>query len=98
LRARGEFEYVGAKPLSDGFTGVRVREIRGALLRSLAEGRMDIGINFLVGAGYTGQTLETLALPTDPAPLERIVGVPLKSYLSMTWTYNFRPNQLPPTR
>jgi hypothetical protein len=98
LRAKGEFEYAGAKLLGDGFTGVRVREIRGALLRSLAEGRMDIGINFLVAAGYTGQTLETLALPTDPAPFERIVGVPLKSYLSMTWTYNFRRNQLAPTQ
>ena len=90
LRAKGEFEYVGAKPLGDGFTGVRVREIRGALLRSLAEGRMDIGVNFLLPAGYTGQTLETLALPTDPVSFERIVGVPLKPYVSVTWTYNFR--------
>ena len=98
LRARGEFEYVGAKPLGDGFTSVRVREIRGALLRSLGEGRMDLGVNFLLAAGYTGQTLETLALPTDPAPFERIVGVPLKSYLSVTWTYNFRRNHVPPTR
>jgi hypothetical protein len=98
LRARGEFEYVGAKPLGDGFTGVRVREIRGALLRSFGEGRMDLGVNFLLAAGYTGQTLETLALPTDPAPFERIVGVPLKSYVSVTWTYNFRRNHVPPTR
>jgi hypothetical protein len=98
LRARGEFEYVGAKPLGDGFTGVRVREIRGALLRSFGEGRMDLGVNFLLAAGYTGQTLETLALPTDPAPFERIVGVPLKSYISVTWTYNFRSNRYPSTR
>jgi hypothetical protein len=98
LRAKGEFEYVGAKPLGDGFTGVRVREIRGALLRSWAEGRMDIGVNLLLAAGYTGQTLETLALPTDPAPFERIVGVPLKSCLSMTLTYNFQRNHVPPTR
>jgi hypothetical protein len=98
LRARGEFEYVGAKPLGDGFTGVRVREIRGALLRSFGEGRMDLGVNFLLAAGYTGQTLETLALPTDTVPFERIVGVPLKSYVSVTWTYNFRRNHVPPIR
>ena len=30
LRARGEFEYVKAKPLGDGFVGVPVTEIRGA--------------------------------------------------------------------
>ena len=93
LRAKGEFEYVGAKPLGDGFTGVRVREIRGALLRSLAAGRMDVGVNFLLAAGYTGQTLETLALPTDPMSFERIAGVPLRSYISVTWTYNFRREQ-----
>jgi hypothetical protein len=98
LRARGEFEYVGAKPLGDGFTGLRVREIRGALLRSFGEGRMDFGVNFLLAAGYTGQTLETLALPTDPEPFERIVGVPLKSYVSVSCTYNFRRNHMPPTR
>jgi hypothetical protein len=51
---------------------------------------MDLGINFLVAAGYTGQTLETLALPTDPASFERIVGVPLKSCVSVTCTYHFR--------
>lgn len=95
LRARGEFEYVGAKPLGDGFTGVRVREIRGAVQRSFREARMDLGINFLLPAGFTGQTLETLALPADPAPFERIVGVPLKSYISITWTYNLRRNYRP---
>jgi hypothetical protein len=26
--------------------------------------------------GYTGQTTETLALPTDPVPFEQVVGVP----------------------
>ncbi len=98
LRAKGEFEYVGAKPLGDGFTGVRVREIRGALLRSWAAGRIDVGVNFLLAAGYTGQTLETLALPSDAAPFERIVGVPLKSYLSLTCTYHFRRDEVPPTR
>jgi len=95
LRARGEFEYVGRKPLGDGFTAVPVREIRGSLLRNLNEGRMDLGVNFLLASGFTGQTLETLALPTDSAPFERIVGVPLKPYVSVTWTYNFGHQRAP---
>src|SRR5262249_5479299 len=92
LIAQGEFEYVGAKPLGDSFIGVRVREIRGALQRSFREGGMDVGVNFLLASGFAGQTLETLALPTDPAPFERTVGVPLKSYVSITWTLNFGRN------
>jgi hypothetical protein len=47
---------------------------------------MSIGASFLLADGYTGQTTETLALPSDPAPFERIVGVPLKPYVSLTWT------------
>jgi len=90
LQARGEFEYVKAKPLGDGFTGVPVREIRGAVLRPFLENRMSIGANFLIASGYTGQTTENLALPTDPFPFERIVGVPLKSYISLSWTYYFK--------
>jgi len=97
ISARGEFEYVGAKPLGDGFVGVRVREIRGALQRSFQDGRMDLEVNFLLAAGFTGQTLETLAMPADSAPFERIVGVQLKSYVSLTWTYNFRRNHRPVT-
>jgi len=89
LRARGEFEYVGKKPLGNGFTARPVRELRGAVLRPLGEGRMSLGVNFLLASGFTGQTLETLALPADSTPFERIVGVPLKSYFSLTWTYNF---------
>ncbi|MGB7844116.1 MAG: TonB-dependent receptor [Candidatus Acidiferrum sp.] len=87
LQARAEFEYVKAKPLGDGFTGIPVREIRGAILRPFLENRMSIGANFLLASGYTGQTTETLALPSDPLPFERIVGVPLKSYVSLSWTY-----------
>jgi len=90
LQVRGEFEYVKAKPLGDGFTGVPVREIRGAVLRPFLESRMSIGANFLLANGYTGQTTETLALPTDRSPFERIVGVPLKSYVSLSWTYYFK--------
>jgi len=89
LWVRGEFEYVRAKPLGDGFTGVPVTEFRGAVLKPFREDTMSIAANFLVASTYTGQTTEVLALPTDPAPFERIVGVPLKSYVSLSWTYYF---------
>src|SRR5271166_2170473 len=90
LRARGEFEFVKAKPLGDGFTGVPVTEIRGAVLRPFHEDRMSIAANFLIAQGYTGQTTEVLALPNEPAPFERVVGVPLKSYVSLSLTYYFK--------
>src|SRR5271166_3337861 len=90
LRARGEFEFVKAKPLGDGFIGVPVTEIRGAVLRPLLEDRMSIAANFLIAHGYTGQTTEVLALPDEPTNFERIVGVPLKSYVSLSLTYYFK--------
>ena len=89
LRAQGEFEYVGRKPLGDGFAGVPVREIRLSLLRSFAEGKWDAGINTFLGNGYTGQTLETLQLAGEPSPFERIVGVRLKSYVAVSLSYHF---------
>jgi hypothetical protein len=89
LQLRGEFEYVKAKPLGDGFTGVPVTEVRGAVLRSFKEGRSSVAANFLVANGYTGQTTETLALPSESQPFERVVGVPLKSYVSLSWTLYF---------
>jgi hypothetical protein len=55
-----------------------------------SKNRMSVGANFLIASGYTGQTTETLALPTDPASFERVVGVPLKSYVSVSWTYYFK--------
>ncbi len=93
LRARSEFEYVGAKPLGDGFVGVPTTEVRGALLRSFRRGRMDLGVNFLIANGYTGQTTEVLALPDDPAAFERAVGVRLPSYVSVSYTYRFQQRQ-----
>ena len=90
LPLRGEYEFVKAKPLGDGFTGVPVTEVRGAVLRPFLEDRMSIAANFLIANGYTGQTTEVLALPTEPAPFERIVGVPLKSYVSLSLTYYFK--------
>ncbi len=90
LQARGEFEYVGAKPLGDGFTGVANTEVRGAVLRPFHQGKMDVSVNFLIGRGYMGQTTEVFALPDETAPFERIVGVRLQSYVSASWTYRFR--------
>jgi hypothetical protein len=51
---------------------------------------MSTAANFLVAKGYTGQTTETLALLGEPAPFERVVGVPLKSYVALSWTYYFK--------
>jgi Carboxypeptidase regulatory-like domain len=90
LWVRGEIEYVRAKPLGDGFTGVPVTEFRGAVLKPFREETMSLACNFLIAKGYTGQTTEVLALPTDPEPFERVVGVPLKSYISLSWTWYFR--------
>jgi hypothetical protein len=89
LRAQGEFEYVGRKPLGDGFTGIPVREIRFGLLRSFAEGKWDLGLSAFFPNGYTGQTLEALQLPGEPAPIERIVGVRLKPYMAVSLSYHF---------
>ena len=95
LQARSEFEYVGAKALGSGFVGVANTEVRGAVLRSFRRGRMDLGVNFLIANGYTGQTTEALALPHDPAPFERAVGVRLRSYVSASYTYHFSRDKHP---
>jgi Carboxypeptidase regulatory-like domain len=93
LRARGEFEYVGAKPLgelisgvpSSEAVGVANTEVRGAVLRTLKQGRMDLGVNFLIAKGYTGQTTEDL----EPSSVMSLVGVRLRSYGSVSFTYHF---------
>jgi hypothetical protein len=92
LHARCEFEYVRAKPVGDGFTGPAVPEFRGAILRPLMDGRMTLSTEFLIATGYTGETTETFAYPSDPTyptAIERVVGVPLKSYITVSWTYHF---------
>ncbi len=89
IQARSEFEYVGTKPLGDGFTGVPVKEVRLAVLRPLANGKMNIAMNLFIASGYAGQTTEVLALPDEAAPFERIVGVRLPSYVSFSYTYRF---------
>jgi hypothetical protein len=90
LRAGAELEYVGRKPLGDGFTATPVREIRGSVNRPFNDGLFDAGVHFLLANGYTGQTLETLQLPGEANPFERIVGVRKASYAGLTLSYHFR--------
>jgi hypothetical protein len=94
LQARGEFEYVGAKPLGTGCnpanlsaecTGTSVKEFRGALVRSFLDGRLDAGVNFLIASGYTGQTTEDFY----PSAVQEVVGVRAPSYASLAFTYRF---------
>ena len=89
---RGEFEYVGAKPLGTGClpdviagTGTPVKEFRGAVVRPFLNGRMNVGVNFLIASGYTGQTTENLYSSDD----QEVVGVRIPSYASVTFTYRF---------
>jgi hypothetical protein len=47
-------------------------------------------VNFLLAKGFTGQTVERLALSSEvAAPFPRVVGVPLKSYASVSLSYRF---------
>jgi hypothetical protein len=88
LQARGEFEYVGARPLGTGCVndecvGVPVKEFRAALVRPFLSGRMDVGVNLLIASGYTGQTTEAFF----PSSTQEIVGVRTPSYASISVTY-----------
>jgi Carboxypeptidase regulatory-like domain len=94
LQAKGEFEYVGAKPLGTGCdplrlnaecTGIAVKEFRGALVRPFFNGRLDAGVNFLIASGYTGQTTENFF----PSEIQEVVGVRIPSYASVTVAYRF---------
>jgi hypothetical protein len=89
LDLKGEFEYVKAKPLGDGFTGVPLREIRLNLNKPFADGRWLVSLNGQLNNGYTGQTLETLAVGAEPTPFERPTGVPARSYGGGSIKYNF---------
>lgn len=91
LRAAGEFEYVGRKPLGDGFTAVPVREIRGSLTRSFHSELFEAGVHFLLASGYSGQALETLQLTNGTIPTERVVGVRNQSYAGVSLIYHFKP-------
>jgi hypothetical protein len=93
LQARGEFEYVGTKPLGTGClpdlnvecTGTPVKEFRGAVVRPFMNGRLDAGVNFLIASGHTGQTTENFF----PSDIQKVVGVRIPSYASVTVTYRF---------
>jgi hypothetical protein len=94
MQARGEFEFVGAKPLGTGCSpgnsnaecvGVAVKEFRGAVVRPFLSNRLEAGVNFLIAGGYTGQTTESFA----PSSLQEVVGVRMPSYASVSLTYRF---------
>ena len=93
VRARGEFEYVGTKPLGTGClpnllaecAGTPIKEFRGVMVRPFLQSRIDVGINFLIATGYTGQTTENFY----PSAIEEVVGVRIPSYASFTFTYHF---------
>jgi hypothetical protein len=94
LQAKGEFTYVGRKPLGTGCdplnqnvecTGTAVKEFRGALVRPFLNGRLDAGVNFLIATGYTGQTTENFY----PSQVQEVVGVRVPSYASLSLTYRF---------
>lgn len=93
LRAAVEFEYVGRKPLGDGFTAVPVRDIRGSLTRSFRSELFEAGVHFLLASGYTGQTLETLQLTNETIPTELVVGVRNQSYAGVSLVYHFKPSR-----
>lgn len=91
LQARAEFEYVPVKPLglgclpvlTDECPGVAVKELRGAIMRPFSNGRLNLGVNFLIASGYTGQTTENF----EPSLIQEVVGVRIPSYASVSLTY-----------
>ncbi len=93
LEARGEFEYVGTKPLGTGCaldpnaqcTGTPVKELRAAMVRPFLDGRFDVGVNLLIASGYTGQTIQSFY----PSNVQEVVGVRIPSYASVNLTYRF---------
>jgi hypothetical protein len=91
LQARTEYSYVGEKPLGDGFHAIPVQEIRLDLQKSFDDGKWIASVNGQLASGHTGQTLETFALPGEVAPIERIVGIRLRSYATISLTYQFGP-------
>jgi hypothetical protein len=89
LHARAEFEEVGRKPLGDGFISVPVREFRCALVRQFLGGRLDAGVHFQIATGYSGQTTEVLALPGEADSIERVTGVFIPSYATLSFSYHY---------
>jgi len=89
LHARAEFEEVGRKPLGDGFVSVPVREFRGALTRRFHDNKLEAGVHFQIASGYSGQTTEVLALPRESEPSERVTGIYIPSYATISFSYHF---------
>ena len=93
LQARGEFEYIPAKPLGTGCLpnpdeeclGVPVKEFRAAVIRPFMNGRLTAGVNMLIARGHTGQTLETFS----PSDVAEVAGIRIPSYASVTFSYRF---------
>lgn len=94
MEAKGEFEFVGRKPLGTGCdpgnlntecVGTPVKEFRNALVRPFLNGRVDAGVNLMIAQGYTGQTTENFL----PSETQEVVGVRIPSYVSLSLTYRF---------
>ena len=99
LQGRGEFEYVGRKPLGTGCepnpnaqcVGVPVREFRAAVVRPFLYNRLNVGVNMLIASGYTGQTLESFA----SSSINEVTGVRIPSYASISLTWKFGGSTVP---
>jgi hypothetical protein len=111
LQAKGEFEYVGRKVVGNGCDesnpngltsyclGTPNKEFRLAVTRPFLGGKINAGVNMMIGRGYTGQTTETFAtdyrpgyvglLPVPDNPIAEVVGVHIPSYASVNITYKF---------
>ena len=93
IKAQGEFEYVGRKPLGRACgpdattecTGTSVREFRAAAVRPFLNERLNIGVNLLIASGFTGQTTESFY----PSAIQEVVGVRIPTYTSVSITYRF---------
>jgi hypothetical protein len=46
-------------------------------------------VHFQIARGYTGQTTEVLALPGEGEPFERVTGVYIPSYATVSISYRF---------
>ena len=84
IHARAEYEYVGHKLLdkpnawngSTQMEAIAVGETRLAVVRTLLNGRLEVGANGMLARGYTGQTTETIAPLASGAPWQVGDGVP----------------------
>lgn len=86
----------GCLPILAGeCTGTPVKEFRGTVFRTFLNGRMNVGVNFLVAGGYAGQTTENFCQNTnspaacDPSSVQEVVGVRIPSYAGLSLTYKF---------